>query len=111
MDRYFYTVEYETGTDNKLVHFYGNVYFNDAIQAWQHVEWTGLYVSLSDLAEMIEDDTMYEYINERVNYSSDLTEVQAQEACKFYFCGSPGTELHIKNIDENTSCGEYWFET
>ena len=110
MDRYFYTVENETGTNNKLVHLFGNVYFNDTTETWQCVEWTGLYIFLYDLAKMIEDDTMYEYINERVNYSSDLTEAQAQEACKFYFCGSPGTELHIKNVNEDTPCGDYWFE-
>lgn len=111
MDRYFYTVEETDGC--KEIHFFGNVYFNDSDETdkrFRLAEWTGLYVTVQKLKELLEEDTFFEYINERVNYLSDLTEDEAVGMCQAYFDGEPGKWLNIKHVDENTPCGDYWFE-
>ena len=111
MDRYFYSVEMDG--DCKVVHISGNVYFNDSDESecnYRIAEWTFLYITLDELAELIENDNFYEYINERVNYLGDRTKEQAIEICENYFDGSAGTELHIFDVNEDTPCGDYWFE-
>lgn len=111
MDRYFYTVAETDG--HKEVHFSGNVYFNDADETdkcFRLAEWTGLYVTVDKLRELLEDDTFFEYINERVNYLSDLTKDETVGMCQAYFDGEPGKRLDIKHINDNTPCGDYWME-
>lgn len=111
MDRYFYSVEIDD--DRKIVHISGNVYFNDADETetcYRCAEWTFLYLTLDELEILIENDRFYEYINEKVNYLGDRTKEQAVEICENYFDGSCGTKLHIFNVNEDTPCGDYWFE-
>ena len=111
MDRYFYSVEMDG--DRKVVHVSGNVYFNDVDETedcYRIAEWTFLYIYLDVLAELVENDIFYEYINERVNYLGNITEEQAIEICENYFDGTSGTELHIFDVNEDTPCGDYWFE-
>lgn len=111
MDRYFYIVEETNG--HKEIHFSGNVYFNDADETdkcYRLAEWTGFYIAVDKLKELLEDDMLFEYINEKVNYLLDLTEEQAIETCQTYFNGEPGKWLNIKHVNENTPCGDYWFE-
>ena len=111
MDRYFYTVEESNG--HKEIHFSGNVYYNDTDETdkcFRLAEWTGLYITIDELKELIEDDRFFDYINEKVNYLSDLTKDEAIETCQLYFNGTPGKWLNIKNINEDTKCGDYWFE-
>lgn len=113
MDRYFYFIESDPYTHEKFVHLSGNVYFNDADETemdYRLAEWAGLYIALPHVKDMLENDTFYDRINEIVNYITDITKVHAQKICSTYFCGTSGEELHIKNVDENTPCGEYWFE-
>ena len=105
MDRYFYSVEMDG--DRKVVHMSGNVYFNDADETetcYRLAEWTGMYIAIDELNEIID------YINERVSYLEDLTEEHAIATCLTYFGGTSGTELDIKLVDEDTPCGDYWFE-
>lgn len=111
MDRYFYTVEETDGC--KEIHFFGNVYFNDSDETdkrFRLAEWTGLYVTVQKLKELLEEDMLWEYINEQVAYLTNLTEDEAIDMCEVYFDGSSGTKLDIRNIDEETPCGDYWFE-
>ena len=111
MDRYFYIVEETNG--HKEIHFSGNVYYNDADgtdKCFRLAEWTGFFITVDKLRELLEDDTFFEYINEKVNYLSDLTEDEAVEACQVYFNGKPGKWLSIKHVNEDTPCGDYWFE-
>ena len=111
MDRYFYSVEMDEN-GKKYIHMSGNVYFNDdeTEDCYRIAEWTFLYISLDQLAKLIEDDWFYEYIGDRVNYLDNGTKEQAIEICEHYFDGSAGTELHIFDVNENTPCGDYWFE-
>lgn len=111
MDRYFYSIEFDG--NQKIVHILGNIYYNDGDETEkQHRElwWVGMFLSLDELYNFIENDDLYEYINERVVYLNDVTETEAVEICQSYFNGKPGTQLHIKNVNENTPCGDYWFE-
>ena len=112
MDRYFYLIEMDG--DRKVIHLSGNVYFNDAdetITDHRCAEWTGLCITLAELKELIDDmDVFWEYINERVAYLADLTKEQATVMCQEYFNGTPGTELDIRFVNEDTPCGDYWFE-
>lgn len=111
MDRYFYSVEMDG--DNKVVHIFGNVYYNDVDETgecFRHAEWVGMYVPIKELKELLENDNFFEYINERVAYLGNLTEDEAIEACQVYFNGEPGTWLNIKHVNEDTPCGDYWFE-
>ena len=97
MDRYFYIVEESNG--HKEIHFSGNIYYNDGDETdkcYRLAEWTGLYITVDKLKELIENDTLWEYINEQVTYLTDLNEDEAIDMCKVYFDGS--------------SCGDYWFE-
>ena len=111
MDRYFYIIEETNG--HKEIHFSGNVYYNDGDETdkcFRLAEWTGFFITVDKLKELLEDDTFFDYINEKVNYLSDLTEDEAVEACQIYFNGEPGKWLNIKHVNEDTPCGDYWFE-
>lgn len=111
MDRYFYIVEMDG--DHKVIHISGNIYYNDGDETekcFSIAEWTGMQITVDKLKELIEEDTFFEYINEKVNYLGDLTEDEAVEACQTYFNGQSGKWLNIKYVDENTPCGDYWFE-
>lgn len=111
MDRYFYSIEMDG--DHKVVHMFGNVYYNNADETdkcFKLAEWTGFFIAVDKLKELLDDDTFFEYINEKVNYLSDLTEDEAVEACQVYFNGEPGKQLRITAVDEDTPCGDYWFE-
>lgn len=110
MDRYFYSVEMDGG--RKVVHLFGNVYFNDVDETdkcYRIAEWTGLWVTIDKLKELFEEDMFWEYINEKVAYLGDLTEDEAKDMCKVFFDGSSGTKFDIRFVDENTPCGDYWF--
>lgn len=111
MDRYFYMVEEYNG--HKEIHISGNVYYNDADETdkcFRIAEWTGLYLTVDRLRELLESDMFWEYINEKVAYLGDLTEGEAVAMCQEFFGGTPGTELDIGLVDEDTPCGDYWFE-
>jgi hypothetical protein len=112
MDRYFYIVEEYNG--HKEIHFSGNVYFNDSGETeedFRLAQWTGLYMTVDELKKLIHNyDAFYDYLNERVAYLDDITEKQAISVCQEYFGGTPGTELDIGLVDEDTPCGDYWFE-
>ena len=111
MDRYFYIVEEYNG--HKEVHFSGNIYYNDGDgtdKCFRLAEWTGLYLTVDKLKELLEEDMFWEYLNEQVAYLGDLTEDEAVDMCKVYFDGSSGARLHIRSVNEDTPCGDYWFE-
>lgn len=111
MDRYFYIIEEYNG--RKEIHIAGNVYFNDADETdkcFRFAEWTGFYITVDKLKELLEEDVFYDYINSQVTYLTDLTEDEAVDMCRVYFNGEPGKWLNIKHVNENTPCGDYWFE-
>jgi hypothetical protein len=57
MDRYFYIVEEYNG--QKEIHFSGNIYYNDADgtdKCFRIAEWTGLYITVDKLKELLEED-------------------------------------------------------
>ncbi len=113
MDRYFYAVELDDD-GNKVIHMSGNVYWNDVDTTdtdYRCAEWTFFYIPINELKELIKNDWFYEYVNERVDYLGDLTEAEAIETCDQYFNGKPGVYLHIKDINEETPCGDYWFDS
>lgn len=113
MDRYFYSVELDDDGD-KVVHISGNVYLNDVDETetnYRCAEWTWLYIEIDELKEMLEQDWFYEYLCERVAYLGDHTEAEAIEICEHYFDEKPGTYLHIAEVNEETPCGDYWFES
>ena len=112
MDRYFYSVELDDD-GKKVIHLSGNVYGNDdggAHKDHRCAEWTFFYIPMNMLKELIEEDSFYEYVNERIDYLGDLTKEEALETCENYFGGKPGTYLHIIDINEETPCGDYWSE-
>ena len=111
MNRYFYSVE-DFG-DRKEIHMSGNIYFNDVDETetdYRIAEWTGMYLSLEEIENLLNDDCFFDYINEKVNYLEDVTKEEALEVCNTFWNGKPGTELHITEVNENTPCGYYWFE-
>jgi len=111
LDRYFYSIE--TDVDGaKFIHLSGNIYFNDADGSetdHRIAEWTFFFIDINDARQMVKDDTFYEYVNERVNYLSNVTKAEALEACEAYFEGEPGVYLPISEITDSTPCGNYWF--
>lgn len=111
MDRYFYSIEMDG--DRKVIHLSGNVYFNDGDETdtcYRIAEWTFMCFEVDEAQAMFNIDTFYEFINERVNYLGNISKMEADEMCKKYFNGQPGTELHIADIVADTPCGDYWFE-
>lgn len=110
MDRFFYSVEMDD--DQKVIHLSGNVYFNDTDETdtcYRYAEWTFLYITLEELREFVDFDAFWDYTNEKVAYLEDLTEEEALTTCQEYFGGTPGTELDIWLVDEDTPCGDYYF--
>ena len=110
MDRYFYSVEMDG--DRKVIHLFGNVYFNDVDETekcYRHAEWNGFYLTVEEIQKLLGELCFYDYINERIAYLGDLTEDKAIEVCKTYFNGEPGKMLRIEQVNDNTPCGEYWF--
>lgn len=111
MDRYFYSIE--SFGNEKEVHVSGNVYFNDVDETetdHRIAEWTGFYLSLGQIMELLDEDCFFDYINERVDYLGDITKEGAKDICNTYWNGEPGIELDIKNVTDDTPCGCYWFE-
>lgn len=111
MDRYFYSIE-DCGSE-KEVHVSGNVYFNDGDETetdHRIAEWTGFWLTLEQVKELIDEECLLDYINERVNYLGDITKEEAKDICNTYWSGKPGIELDIKNVTDDTPCGYYWFE-
>ena len=111
MDRYFYIIEECNG--RKEIHFCGNVYINDVDETdkcYRHAEWTGFYLTVDEIQKLLEELYFYDYINEKVSYLGDLTQDEAIEVCKTYFNGNPGKMLRIEQVNEDTQCGDYWFE-
>lgn len=111
MDRYFYSVEMDG--DHKVVHIFGNIYFNDVDKTnkcFRYAEWVGMYISIKELKEFLENDDFFNNINARIRYLDILTEEEAVKACQVYFNGEPGKWLNIKHVNEDTPCGDYWFE-
>lgn len=111
-DRYFYSIE-DNGNE-KEIHINGNIYFNDVdTTETDHriAEWTGLYMTIDQVKELLNEDTFYEYINGRVNYLGDITREEASNMCNDFFNGEPGIELDISNVSQDTPCGNYWFES
>jgi hypothetical protein len=111
MDRYFYSVEMDG--DRRVVHMSGNVYFNDADETetcYRIAEWTFFYMTIDEIQKLFEELRFYDYINERVDYMGDRTEDEALAICQEYFNGTPGKMLHITQVNEDTPCGDYWFE-
>ena len=112
MDRYFYSVELDDN-GNKIVHLFGNVYFNDADESdtnYRHAAWTFFYLTLSEIAALMKNDIFFDHVNSLISYLDDITEQEAIETCYYYFSGEPGINIHIKDVNENTPCGDYWFE-
>ena len=110
MDRYFYSIELDG--NEKVIHFNGNIYFNDGDESetdHRIAEWTGLYITIEELSSFLDKDSLFEYINERVNYLGDITKGQAEEMCKAFYDGDSGVELDVKCVTEDTPCGNYWF--
>lgn len=111
MDRYFYLVEEFNG--HKEVHMSGNVFYNDGDETdtcFRYAQWVGIYFTVEELQSMLENGLFYETLYEKIKYLDDLTEEQAIEACRVYFGGEPGKWLHINHVNEDTPCGDYWFE-
>ena len=111
MDRYFYSVEIDG--DRKVIHLFGNVYFNDVDETdkcYRHAEWCGFYLTVDEIQNLLEELHFYDYINEKVAYMGDLTQDEAIETCMTYFDGNPGKMLRIERVNEDTPCGDYWCE-
>lgn len=112
MDKYFYIIE-QDDDGNKFIHLEGNIYYNDADETdacYRVAEWTFLYLTVDEVIAMVNDDTFFEYVNERVNYLQNVTEQQAEDMCADFFDGQPGTKMHISEVTQDTPCGCYWFE-
>jgi hypothetical protein len=112
LDRYFYIIERDED-DEKCIHLEGNIYFNDdgSEKDWRVAEYYWLYLDIDTAKRMIRDNTFYEYANASVAGLSDATQKEAETLCaEYYGDEEPGTELHIKDITEDTPYGCYWFE-
>ena len=110
MDRCFYSIQLDSD-GNKNIHLFGNVYFNDVDITetnYRHAEWTGMYFGLDEIQEYIDN---FDLVNEKVAYLSDITEGEALEISKTYFNGNEGVYLHLVDINNETKCGDYYFET
>ena len=112
MDRYYYSIE-ENEAKNKVVHLFGNIYICDVDETetnYRIAEWTGCYLRLPVIRNLLDNGCFYETINECVDYLGDLSKQEAIETCKTYFDGNPGTELRIEDVNKDTPCGCYWFK-
>ena len=111
MHKYFYIIENKD--EKRAVHMQGNIFYNSSDSSnkkYRSAEWNFLYFDIEEAQLMLDTDTFYEFINEKVNYLGDYTKKEALDLCKNYFNGRSGTELHISDITNETPCGEYWFD-
>ena len=110
MDRYFYSIEdYGNG---KEVYICGNVYFNDADGTetdHRIAEWKSFSLTVAELQLLLQED-FFDYINEEVRYLDDITKEEAEDICKTFWNGEPGDNLDIREVNDYTECGYYWFE-
>lgn len=112
MDRYFYSIELDDA-GNKIVHFSGNVYYNDEDNKDKdhvYAEWVWLYIMLDELKDALEKKWLFDYLCDNVKYSGDITEEEAISTCEHYFDGRPGEYLAINCVNQETPCGAYWFD-
>lgn len=110
MDRYFYSIEdYGNG---KLIYITGNVYFNDADESetnYRIAEWTSFDLTIAELKLLLQED-FFDYINEQVRYLDDITKEEAEDICETFWNGEPGNHLDIRDVNDYTECGYYWFD-
>lgn len=112
MDRYFYSVELDDD-GKKVVHLFGNVYLNDIDRTkydYVYDEWVWFCVTLDEIKIGIRDNWLFEHFWENVKYSGKMTKEDAIATCEQYFDGKPGTHLSIGDVNEDTPCGDYWFD-
>ena len=112
IDRYFYSV-WTDGKNNKLVHMCGNVYYNDCDESetnYRCAEWTGLYFTLKELKEEVNDRKLLDELCYSVRYLNDITKEEALIILDNYFGDEIVNHLPIYCVDQNTPCGCYWFD-
>lgn len=108
-DRYFYSIELDDN-NNKIIHWFGNLSYNDAWDNYCLVEWTFLYMDTKKAQHMWRCGTLQEHLSEMVTHITDMGKMEAVNICMEFFNGRPGKELHISEITNDTPCGDYWFE-
>jgi hypothetical protein len=67
-------------------------------------------LTIEEIQSLFSELCFYEYIDERVAYLSALAQGEMINVCRTYFNGEPGKMLRITHVDEDTPCGDYWFE-
>lgn len=110
-NRYFYAIE-ECGAQ-KEIHICGNIYFNDADASLTNhriAEWTGLTLSIAEVQKMLSENTLWEYLDEKVAYLGDITRKEANDISNLFWNGEPRIELSIEDVTDDTPVGEYWFD-
>lgn len=115
MDRIFYSVETEEtdeGKEIKVVHILGSIYDaeDDTEESYRIEECAFYYLYPDEIKELLEQDEFYEELGCAVRYCDECSEEKAEELAKTYFDGKSGQELYIGDVDEDTPCGEYWYD-
>ncbi len=114
MKKVFYSVEQwsDGGNDIKMIHILGEIYQlgNGEEKGYRSAQFTEAYLEIVDIEESGGKFMEYIYNDGNQIYESNMTETDAEECCKSYFGGKPGTELNIYKCDEDTPCGDYWCE-
>ena len=114
MDRYFYSLELDEN-GKQVIHLSGNVYFNDTDETRENyriAEWKFFYVPVEEAQEWLTDGNFFSCVNfnDKLYGIDNITKKEAENICGVYHNGRSGTELHIRDITEDTPCGDYWFE-
>ena len=107
-DRYFYILEDVDG--ERFIHIEGNLYPREEDDKYEFAEWSGCYVPIAEAKKMLSEGTFFNYIDELVDYCGDVSKPDAEDICSTYFNGASGTYLEVRDIDEDTPLGDYFFD-
>jgi len=90
----------------------GNIYPMGDDMPHKLDEWTGCSFDLSELKNMLENNTFFEAIHEIVKYADTIPDDEAELDRYYnnYFSGKLCNNLKLEDIDENTPCGYYYFD-
>lgn len=112
-NRYYFSIEIVD--EEKWIHLYANVYYNDGTDSFKLDEWKFKYINPTELKEVFDegdrekiDDVLSEW-GEDIKYTQSDSFEKIFLLCREFFNGEPGEKTEVEKICE-LPVGNYYFD-
>ena len=107
--RNYFSVEEDFG--GKYIHYLGYLDEDSAYPAgYRSIEGTFCIAYIEDIPRNTNPEKhMYELFDTNKQYVYELDKNDYNEMLQEYYDGQPGRHLQLKDVNQNTPCGDYWF--